>query len=263
MGDIHNVTYNSSLEGDFAKTLLGCQDNSSGLSVQNVKVLIQAFGHFFDGLQQRDAFECMQRVLNILHDGTKLNILGEGILDGSMVNTDDVETSLCRDLFSYTIKQTMVCDACSSKSITYSQDNTLHVFPNHKCSLAQIIDNSFSDSITKDCGHCMQSSLHSVRRQITHCPKILFIVVSRYEASLTTRKNKGKVKVDHHVSINSSTYNLIGAIHHHGEETTSGHYTARTFFNNHAYFLNDHIIRPLKDTHYISDSVYLLFYECV
>ena len=265
MGDIHHVTYNSNREGDFAKTLLGCQDNNSCFSVQNLKVLIQAFGHFFDGLQQRDAFECMQRVLNILHDGTKSNLLGVGddILDGSIANTDDMETSLCRELFTYTIKQTMVCEACSSTSITYLQDNALHVFPSHKCSLSQIIDNSFSDNITKNCVHCMQSSIHSVTRQITCCPRILFVVVNRYEASLTTRKNKGKVKVDRCVSINSSTYKIIGAIHHHGEETTSGHYTARTFFNNHAYFLNDHLIRTLKDEHYISDSVYILFYECV
>ena len=259
----NQTTFSNNQEGDFAKAFLGCQDLGSSLSVQDLKTLLQAFNHFFDGTQQRDALECLLRILDILHEGTKTNFLGlgENILDGSLA--DDMETSLCRDYFTYTTKQTMVCDFCSSSTITYSQDNTLHVYPSLKCNLSQIIENSLSDSVMKNCIHCMQNSMHSMTRQITQSPRILFVIVSRYDFSLTARKNKGKVKVHRQVTINSFTYNLIAAIHHHGEETTSGHYTARSFYSDASYFLNDQLVRNLKDDNYISDSVYILLYECV
>ena len=174
-----------------------------------------------------------------------------------------METSLCRDLFTYTTMQTMACDFCSSSTITYSQENTLHVYPSHKCNLSQIVENSMSDSVVKNCIHCMQNSMHSVTRQITQSPRILLIIINRYDFSLTARKNKGKVKVHRQVTIDSFSFNLIAAIHHHGEQTTSGHYTARSFYSDASYFLNDQLVRNLKDDNYISDSVYILLYERV
>ena len=61
--------------------------------------------------------------------------------------------------------------------------------------------------------------------------------------------------------LNSSNYNLLGSVHHHGRTASSGHYTTNIFCNEAAYLCNDNYIRKLDQLSNNSNSAYIVIYS--
>ena len=123
------------------------------------------------------------------------------------------------------------------------------------------MEECLNDSYMKTCAQCLIKTEHYITFEFRDKPKFLFMIIKGYIFSSSARKNRGKVKVERVLSLRASNYHLISSIHHHGDSTDSGHYTARVFHGDSAYFINDSRIQNLDDVNYISDSVYLLIYE--
>ena len=113
--------------------------------------------------------------------------------------------------------------------------------------------------LNKNCNSCLSYTKHDERIIIEFPPKILVIIINRFEQARTGNKNKDKIILDKDLLIASSRYILIGSIHHHGNTITSGHYTSNVFYPESAYTCNDSRIVPLNHLE-PSDSVYMVIY---
>ena len=261
-GNFHH-SYVDTIEGDIIKKLVDCNNPQSNCSLTDVKCLLQRYDKFFDGLIQRDALECINRLLDLIHKGTTSLIveLTDSLLEDPHYCIDDFTASLFKDLFSFSLTKIMKCESCSFVSTPTVAMHELRVFPKARCTISQIVEECLNDSYMKTCAQCLINTEHSITFEFRDKPKFLFIIINRYIFSSSARKNRGKVKVERVLSLRASNYHLISSIHHHGDSTDSGHYTARVFHGDSAYFINDSRIQNLDDVNYISDSVYLLIYE--
>ena len=70
-------------------------------------------------------------------------------------------------------------------------------------------------------------------------PNIFVIIVNRYGFTSRVSKNKSFITLDKEITINGRVYNHLATIYHLGEDTSSGHYTARVSYTDAAYICND------------------------
>ena len=82
-----NLLVNNNPEGRLIRSLSDSLHSASESEMDNFKSNLSSYNQFFDGVVQRDAYECFQLVLNILHLGTKQSILGP--------DSSRVTSSLC------------------------------------------------------------------------------------------------------------------------------------------------------------------------
>ena len=111
----NNIHTNSNPEGHLINQLLTSLENYSEESIAEFKSNLSSFSAFFDGHVQRDAFECFDKILDLLHKGTKVNLIE---LDDSDVE-DDLVTSLTYNLFWYTFKKSFTCNSCGNCSYNF------------------------------------------------------------------------------------------------------------------------------------------------
>ncbi len=70
-----------------------------------------------------------------------------------------------------------------------------------------------------------------------------------------------KIILDEMIKIGNNTYELVGAVHHHGNYISSGHYTSMVKFDTY-YICNDNSIRAKQYSEIrCSDTAYMLFYK--
>ena len=86
------------------------------------------------------------------------------------------------------------------------------------------------------------------------------MVINRFSSSVIGDKNRDSVLVDDALRIANIRFELLGAIHHHGNTIQSGHYTCNVFYPESAYICNDSQIITITNSESSSDSVYLVFY---
>ena len=97
-----NLLVNDNPEGRLIRDLSDSVHSASESEMAKFKSNLSSYNQFFDGVIQRDACECFQLILNILHVGTKRSILG---LDSSLVESDEFLMSTTKSYFSFLLKK--------------------------------------------------------------------------------------------------------------------------------------------------------------
>jgi ubiquitin C-terminal hydrolase len=228
---------------------------NSGCDLSKFKLQLARFNRFYDGSKQRDVLDCFTSILDILHAGTKENLITDSI------NKDDDQCiySLTQHLFCYTFKQTLQCAACRYLNTSYDQSQLLLLYPTDDTDIKNLLDSYMFPNFKKICNSCELNKYHDKTITFILPPKILTLVINRFNNVAVGYKNKYKVGIDRDVFVNYNKYDLIGSIHHHGNIITSGHYTSNVFYTGSAYTCNDSYIQPLNNIE-PSDSVYMVFY---
>ena len=162
-------------------------------------------------------------------------------------------------MFIYTSKRSLQCTVCRFKTTSYNQSQTLFVYPKKYSTIKNMVAEGMVSNMTKNCDSCHSYTKHDEQITIEFPPKILVIVINRFDQVLTRNKNRDKIVLDRELLIASTEFILIGSVHHHGNTITPGHYTSNVFYPESAYTCNDSHIIPLKHLE-PSDSVYMVFY---
>ena len=111
------------------------------------------------------------------------------------------------------------------------------------------------------CNFCHQNTWHNEIANFEHVPKIMTLLVNRFDPFNARRKNNIPFILEKHIRLNSSHYSLIASIHHHshGGCASSGHYTSTIYYPNVIYHCSDSHIQVDKYKE-LSDNVYVVLY---
>lgn len=211
---------------------------------------------FFFSTQQQDAQEALLKILCILDDCTKINLLND-------MNCTPVFSSIIKNSFYGTMLRRYECQVCQHTTQVMEEFNGLTVKANGSVTngIEGILD---TDNITRTCPICGCLTLHSVYTGICQQPYITIVCVNRFQQSSSSgfTKNGSMVYCDPYISMPPVAGTLVGLVLHKGTTLTSGHYTAMVKANNKWYHCNDNHVTVIADihNHLHSNEVYLLFY---
>ena len=180
----NDVNFNYNCQGDICKALFECISSEGEKHMPHLKSLLARYDQFFDGVLQRDALECLYKLIDILHKGTMHSIVE---FDSSPVD-DEFITSLAKTLFNATIKKVLKCGVCNTENISEFTTNLINVYPVIGKSLSEILDDSFQSQVTKICLSCSVDTLHNELSCIEHHPNILVIAINRFHFGISARK---------------------------------------------------------------------------
>ena len=115
----NNINNNS--EGCLVTSLMDSIHANSGHGLAKFKFQLSQFCSFYDGSIQRDAYECFIFILDILHNGTKTNLVHDVLLwrDDQYVDT------LTKRSFTYTTNRSFKCVLCRFMTPSYEQSRVL------------------------------------------------------------------------------------------------------------------------------------------
>ena len=252
--DIH---FNSNAEGCLVKSLVDGVRSDSQDSLSCFKQQLARYGQFFNGSNQQDVAECFGFLLEILHLGTKENLLS--LPNADTVEDDQFICSLTKRLFLFNLKHHIQCLKCRLISLSYSESRTYILYPSNGCSIEDILSESTHSFFDKTCLCCDSITKHEEILSFEHPPEILVFIISRFNNNTVDNKNRDNIYVSDTVTVSSCSYKRIGSVHHHGSTISSGHYTSNIWFSDTAFLCNDAQILPLKDITF-SDSIYMIFY---
>ena len=255
--DIH---FNTNSEGCLVKSLVDGVRSDSLVSLSNFKAQLARFGQFFSGDIQQDVNECFNLIIDIFHNGTYENLLGNH--DTSIVSYGDDQfvNSLAKRLFLFTVKHRTQCLKCRLLTTSYSESRTHFIYPSNNKSIDYLLNQSFVSILEKTCRCCGSISRHEEVLTIDQPPEILILVLSRFDDVGSDDKNRDTIEVNDSLTVSSVSYQLISSIHHHGRSIASGHYTCNIFYPDSAFLCNDSQIISLSNFQN-SDSVYMVFYS--
>ena len=256
--DLGHITFNNNIQGNLAKALLHSITSEDQHELANFRILMGKYNSFFDGILQRDVLESLNYLIEILHDGTKKNLIDlEFELDD-----DSFVTSLAKNLFTCTIKKTFKCNICYYGTVRDENTQYIYLYPkNTPSSISELLNQSFYGQIARMCEECSAVTEHAEVSAIEYCLDILVIVINRFDVGNHTRKNRTNITLERKLCHNFKNYDLIGSVHHLGDSTTSGHYTSKIYHTDIVYNCNDHIITEIVPSDANSDNAYLLFYK--
>ena len=212
-------------------------------------------------MTQRDAHECFDRIVNILHEGTKLCLID---MDVSLNSLESLTTSYPKSLFHYTLKKLFTCRNCRRESSFYSQSSTLNVYPTISSRISLLVENCLTGTLMRFCNNCNIDTSHYESVSFDDPPKVLTLLLNRFEFLRQIKKLKTSITIDKHLNIGSGIYELVGFIEHHGETPSSGHYTSRLFYSDSAYLCDDRCISKFNHSIDLNSKLaYLVFYARV
>ena len=249
---------NDNREGCMVRCLVEDIQANSNNALFNFKSRLVRFDSFFSGQYQQDVFECWTTLVQILHTGTRVHLLGDNSPDG--FGDDQFVYSLSKRLFLFNLKQISQCLVCRLITTSYKNSQTYFLYPESDCNIKTLLETSANTSQISSCNSCSKNTEHEVLTHIHHSPEILVLVISRFNTALAGNKNRSQVLTDDTLRISNDSFRLIGTIHHHGRTINSGHYTSNIFYHQTAYTCNDSCITPFVSSDN-SDSVYLAFYS--
>ena len=252
-----NFNINNNREGCLVKCLVDDMYTNSNCSLSNFKKRLAKYDTFFNGYHQQDALECLTSLMDIIHIGTRENLLGDNSSTG--FQDDQFVYSLTKRLFLFNFKHSMKCLRCRLITSSYSESKTHFLYPRPNCSIKDLFDSGLNYTQTKWCSCCDIDTDHDVHTKIEHPPEILVLIINRVSDGGIGDKNRDRLFVNDKLVITNFHFNLLGTIHHHGRTIQSGHYTSNIFYPESAYTCNDSHIIPLVQPE-PSDSVYLIFY---
>ena len=249
-----NINYNK--EGCLVDSLLNSvyTDITDGLI--RFKMQLAEYDNFFDGLHQRDAYECLVKIIQILHMGTRQCLTNDDI----NLCDEQLVISISKKLFSFISKSSLTCTVCRFNSVSFYESQALFLYPNSNTNIENLLSNSSSMSfISKLCGCCHANTRHEQTTIMEQPPEVLIIVINRFGNTPGSTKNSSKIDLNHNITIAAQNYGLIGSVHHHGTAITSGHYTSNIYYPSTSFTCNDKTIEIIRPTTY-SNSCYLVFY---
>ena len=250
------LKFNNNIEGNLIKKLFKCINSQYLTPLDDFKKDLSNYNAFFGGRRQEDAYECLLLLIDVLHIGTKTCILDVDDLNLE----DDLFASVSKDLFLCTTKITFKCINCEFTSNNFSQIQTFLINPKPNKSIFELLMNNFKNSVTKLCSLCNTDTIHEENIIIDQPPKILVILVNRFDSSSSGQKNKTALSIDRTTDCFGFRYELMAYIDHHGNTTTSGHYTAILAFSDRIFLCNDNVIEDIEFRK-TSNAVYILFYK--
>ena len=253
--DIH---FNNNAEGCLVKSLVDSIYSDSSDSLSCVKQQLARYNRFFSGFYQQDVTECVGLLMDILHLGTKENLLS--LPSSSDAEDDQFIHSLTKRLFLFNLKHHVQCLKCRLISVSYSESRSYILYPSNNCSIEEILEKSVHSIFDKTCRCCDTITKHEELLTFEHPPEILVFIISRFNSNMVNDKNRDGVKVSEVINVSSCSYRRIGSIHHHGTTISSGHYTSNVWYPDAAFLCNDTQILPLNGLT-VSDSVYMIFYS--
>ena len=111
------------------------------------KTKLSLHNAFFDGSIQRDAFECFDMILDILHRGTKQNLidLEDGFIEESLV------TSITKQLFWHIINKSLSCNSCGHNTNSQQYAHFVTVKPTADICIHELIKHSLTTRIHNTC----------------------------------------------------------------------------------------------------------------
>ena len=252
-----DVHFNSNAEGCLVKSIVDGINSDSQESLSYFKQQLARFDSFFSGSTQQDVNECFCRLMDILHHGTKENLLSD--LNTSGPEDEQFIHSLTKRLFLFNLKHHLQCLKCRLISISYSESRSFFVYPSNNCSIEDLLKNNVKTTLDKTCRCCKTITKHDEILTFEHPPEFLVLVISRFDNNSSIDKNRDKIEVCEDITVTSLCYRLVGSIHHHGTTIASGHYTSNVWYPDSAYLCNDSQIMPLSGPIF-SDSVYMIVY---
>ena len=252
-GDIH---INENQEGQFIEIIKNKLTRISKDDIVHIKDELSNYNSFFDGSIQRDAFECFDLLLLILHQGTKENLVD---MSDSMIE-DCFVTSITKSLFWFTVSKTVTCSSCGHLNSSFENLYFFSLLPSSYLTNQNTLQLGLNDQFMKKCCLCHEDTKHLAVSHVEDPPRIIFMVVNRFKTGCD-RKDLTKIPVSVNFSLNSFNYTLIAAIFHHGVSSYSGHYTCKIVNSNGTFVCNDLLIDRVDNTKEFSESVYMLFYQ--
>ena len=252
-----NIYLNDNREGQIVKSLLENLSSHSETDMANFKTDLSYYNPFFDGTVQRDVYECFQGILRIMHEGTRRSLLDqdEGVGD------DEFVTSITKSKFSFVLKKTLTCNSCDKSSVFFIPTSDFHIYPSNLRNIESLMADALKSSLQKGCDCSDENVCHLETLEFEDYPSILFIVVNRYSFNLSSSKNSCFIVMESELNIKDRIYDHAATIYHHGEHTSSGHYTAKVVYTGGAYMCDDHTISPLDIIYKEkSKSCYLIMY---
>ena len=231
-----NLLVNNNPEGRLIRSLSDSLHSASESEMDNFKSNLSSYNQFFDGVVQRDAYECFQLVLNILHVGTKQSILGP---DSGFVEGDEFIMSVYKTYFYFLFKKTLTCINCNKSSVFYVPSSEINVYPSNSKSLESLINDTMMSTLLKGCDCSSENTDHSELLEFEELPNILFVIVNRYGFNSRVNKNKSFIDINTELRINGRVFDHLATIYHLGEQTSSGHYTTKISYTDAAYICDD------------------------
>ena len=255
----HDISINSSSEGQLVKSIKDSLLNGSEAKMAHLKNSLSNYNSFFDGIVQRDAYECFQLFREILHGGTKHSILGS---DSDQAEDDEFIVSAAKSLFSFLFKKTLTCFKCELSSVFYIQASEINIYPSNLQGLHALINEAMESTLQKGCNCSNKNTKHSELLEFEGLPNILCIIVNRYTFNSSGRKNEAFITIEKSITINEQIFDHLATVYHHGATTSSGHYTTKISYADAAYICDDHCV-SLTDiiSSEKSKSCYILFYS--
>ena len=251
----NDINFSKNYEGTLMKALIDSTNPMSNVYLNYVKSLFSRFHSFFNGSRQQDAHECLMLLFDIFHEGTKWSLLD--------VYDEESEISLKKQLFRFSIYHRFKCMECENES-SHSAYKYFHTIdPRYKYRIVELIDHSFDSKLYKMCNYCHKNTLHKEKGNFEHLPKVLTIMVNRFDTTNRRRKINTPIILEQQIKLNTSSYSLIASIHHHNHDgsSTSGHYTSTIFYPSVIYHCNDNHIK-ICNYKEMSDDVYVALYAC-
>ena len=127
-----------------------------------------------------------------------------------------------------------------------------------------LVENCLTGTLMKYCNVCTKDTSHHESVCFEDPPKVLTILLNRFEFLQHSRKLKTCITIDKHLNFDSGSFELVGFIEHHGDTPSSGHYTSRLFYMDAAYNCDDHVISKFNKSIDINSKLaYIVFYSRV
>ena len=229
------IHFNTNAEGCLTRSLVEGVYSDSRDSLSCFKQQLAQFDHFFNGVNQQDVAECFGFLMDILHLGTKENLLF--LPNASMQDDDQFIHSLTKRLFLFNLKHNLQCLKCRLITISYSESRSQILYPSNDCSVEYILEKSVHTFFDKTCRCCSSITRHEETITFEHPPEIFVFVISRFNSNMINDKNRDRIEVSDNILVSSCSYRLIGSIHHHGRTIASGHYTSNIWYPDSAFFM--------------------------
>ena len=256
--DVGTFSVNDNEEGQLVKALYDSFESGSSVTMSQLKIDLASYNSFFDGMVQRDSHECLDRLMKILHEGTKSCLVD---MDVSINSLESLTISYPKSLFQFTLKKSYTCRNCGMESSFFSQSSSLNVYPAISCGIDILIENSLTGTLIKKCGACDNDTSHRESLRFEYPPKVLTILLNRFEFLQNFRKLKTNITINKHLNFDDGVYDLVGLIEHHGATLSSGHYTSKLFYTDAAYNCDDHNISKFNNSIVLNSKLaYVVFY---
>ena len=251
------ATLNNNPDGVLINLLYDGLQSGIDTEIAKVKSRFSVYDEFFDGCVQRDAYECFQKVLRILHQGSRYSLLDSSI---GLDDSDEFIVSSTTLNFSFTLKKTLICQKCRHSSIFFIPNSALYIHPKDGKQVDTLIFDSLTSNLMKGCVCTNYDINHMEILEFQEPPKILVVVLNRYNYTIRAKKNTSSVLIGDHLLINGKTYHCQAIVNHHGETTTSGHYTTKLIYDECIYNCDDHIVSLTDIKEKSSNTAYMIFY---